>query len=178
MNDTNYGIVLGGLLSSILLILYTCLVGHMIIKVISLGNANNLEPYEFSNGTIYIVTTIGGLFSALVIAKLTITSPGVNPGKIEMAPSNWVTGLVWCYLVIWLLVGVTTLTVGTILYPTISQTLNDMGTTWLGLAITAGFAYFGLKPNNNINESKTPAHGTSASSNSQAPNSAEAPAPV
>jgi len=34
MNDTNYGIVLGGLLSSILLILYTCLVGYMIINVI------------------------------------------------------------------------------------------------------------------------------------------------
>lgn len=116
------------------------------MEVVKVGQANAMQPIEFSSGITYVVTTIGGLFSALVIAKLSITKPGENPGKIESAPDKWVTGLVWAYLIIWLLNGIATLLFGVMLYPKVSQNLNDMGTTWLGLAVASGFAYFGIKP--------------------------------
>jgi hypothetical protein len=61
-------------------------------------------------------------------------------------PNEWVTRLAIAYLVIWLATGLLALVVGTMLYPNVNQTLNDIGTTWLGLAVASGYAYFGIKP--------------------------------
>jgi hypothetical protein len=38
------------------------------------------------------------------------------------------------------------LIVGLMMYPDASQTLANLGTTWLGIAVSAGYAYFGIKP--------------------------------
>jgi hypothetical protein len=38
------------------------------------------------------------------------------------------------------------LVVGMMLYPNVNQTLNDIGMTWLGLAVASGYAYFNIKP--------------------------------
>ena len=61
-------------------------------------------------------------------------------------PNEWVTRLAIAYLVIWLVVGLISLVIGVMVYPNVSQALNDIGTTWLGLAIASGYAYFGIKP--------------------------------
>jgi hypothetical protein len=38
------------------------------------------------------------------------------------------------------------LIVGLMTYPDASQTLAILGTTWLGIAVAAGFAHLGIKP--------------------------------
>ena len=50
------------------------------------------------------------------------------------------------YLVIWLVTGLLALVIGGMLYPEVNQSLNDLGTTWLGLAVASAYAYFGIKP--------------------------------
>lgn len=35
---------------------------------------------------------------------------------------------------------------GGLMYPDASKTLANLGTTWLGIAVAAGYAYFGIKP--------------------------------
>jgi len=42
--------------------------------------------------------------------------------------------------------GFAALLVGVMLYPDSSATLSEIGTTWLGLAVASGYAYFGLNP--------------------------------
>lgn len=50
------------------------------------------------------------------------------------------------YLLVWALTGFAALVVGVVLYPNAIPTVSDLGTVWLGLAVAAGYAYFGLTP--------------------------------
>lgn len=107
---------------------------------------------EFSAGVTYVVTTIGGLVSALVVAKLALTKPGETPTLTRMVEGVSLLRirlskfLAIGYLVAWLAVGLAALIVGVMVFPGSSSTLSDIGTTWLGLAVAAGYAYFGLNP--------------------------------
>jgi hypothetical protein len=47
---------------------------------------------------------------------------------------------------VWVFNGLVALIIGVMLFPNANQTLSDAGTTWLGLAVAAGYAYFGIKP--------------------------------
>lgn len=105
-----------------------------------------------TSGTTYVVTTVGGLVSALVVAVLGATKPGVNPSRALVSENasaqvkkvgNIVVVL---YLVVWAGTGLAALIVGLMMYPDASQTLANLGTTWLGIAVAAGYAYFGIKP--------------------------------
>ena len=104
-----------------------------------------------NDGTVYVFTTVGGLVSALVVAVLANTPPGHNPaeklGNLGV-PNVEESGktLVGIYLGVWMLTGVTAVIVGVMLIPNASKTLSDMGTAWLGLAITAVYAYLGIQP--------------------------------
>ena len=51
------------------------------------GKILPMPKYEFGSGIIYVVTTIGGLVSALVVAKLAVTEPGENPTIIKQLES-------------------------------------------------------------------------------------------
>ena len=68
--------VFGGALALVLLLLYAMTVVGMIIAVLEVGTAGKVE---FTGGVTLVVTTIGGLVSALVIAKLAATNPGETP---------------------------------------------------------------------------------------------------
>jgi hypothetical protein len=50
------------------------------------------------------------------------------------------------YLGIWLLTGLAAFIVGVLFYPSVNENLSDLGTTWLRLAVAAGYAYFAIKP--------------------------------
>jgi hypothetical protein len=43
-----------------------------------------------------------------------------------------------------MVVGALALAVGVMVFPEVNDTLSNIGTTWLGLAVAAGYAYFGL----------------------------------
>jgi len=150
--QNKFSVMFGGAIAGTLLILYAFSLIYMSVLVFQAGYVKPDRAIEFSSGLVYVATTIGGLVSALVIAKLAITKPGKNPGIMRMAvnadgePNLWVTRLSIAYLIIWLVVGLLALVVGAMLYPNVNQTLNDLGTTWLGLAVASGYAYFGIKP--------------------------------
>jgi hypothetical protein len=144
-----YKLIIGGILAYILLVLYSGIAAYIIIKVIECSKDQSCSRLDLHPGLIYVLTTVGGLVSALVVSRLTITSPGSDPavfshfGKGQPLAINII---VWCYLVIWTLTGFATLVVGVLLYPDICKTLSDIGTTWLGLAVAAGYAYFNIDP--------------------------------
>jgi hypothetical protein len=144
--------VFGAALAFILLALYAFTVLYMILAVVGSGRANVAKALEFSGGLVFVVTMIGGLVSALVVAKLAITQPGKSPGiRLITAGSSSAqrkldVRLAGLYLAVWLIVGLGALVVGVMLYPGVNQTLYDIGTTWLGLGVASGYAYFGIEP--------------------------------
>src|SRR5215203_3603821 len=81
-------------------------------------------------------------------AQLSVTEPGKPPTLGSFRPegraATMVTGVVALYLLAWIATGLAALVVGVMLYPKVNQTLADIGTTWLGLAVSAAYAYFGL----------------------------------
>ncbi len=150
--NKSFAMVFGGALAFILLMLYAGTVIYMISVVAGRAGGAPAQPVVFSSGLVLIVTTIGGLVSALVITKLAVTPPGRSPSislptlKEEEAPRGAEAWLAVLYLIIWMLVGLGALIVGVMMRPEANQTLHDLGTTWLGLAVTSGYAYFGITP--------------------------------
>ena len=164
MNKSPFLSIFGAIIAFVLFLLYGETLMYMIIKVVSHGMNPELAFEPFHAGITYVVTTIGGLVSALVIAHLAITPSGEDPavtftrgleeseGFESMDSSNKQKTisrsktLVWIYLGGWLVLGLSALVVGVLIYPEISKTISDLGTTWLGLAVSAAFSYFGLTP--------------------------------
>jgi hypothetical protein len=158
----NFPAIFGGIIAYILLLLYAVIVVSIIVGVVQRGIAEPpkdsdgkslpKEKLELTAGVINVVTIIGGLVSALVVAKLAITKPGDNPALMQLNPNagemvkNVATWLTVAYLVVWLATGLAALIVGVLLFPDLNATLGEIGTTWLGLAVASGYAYFGISP--------------------------------
>ncbi len=149
-----FSAIFGGAIAYTLLLLYAATVSYMIYAVRDCGGDAACTAKEFNDGIIHVVTIVGGLVSALVISKLTITTPGENPAIFRLAAdasgaqNKFVTFLAILYICVWLIMGLAALVIGVMIYPGINDTLSDIGTTWLGLAVSAGYAYFGLDPSN------------------------------
>ena len=148
--DNSTGLKMGAVLAYILLSLYTCSIIHF-IKEVLVAAQNGVETITFPQGMVYVVTTVGGLVSALVVARLTITPPKESVGEYEhteMTSGMRSTAryLTFAYLLIWLATGLAALIIGVMLYPDINSTLRDLGTSWFGLAVTSVYTYFGLEP--------------------------------
>ena len=111
-----------------------------------------------------ILTVVGGLVSALIVAVLAATPPKAPLGRVfverESRLMTPVTVVTWAYVFVWLACG------GVLLYcwltpaaclppgelqklagtiPAPSKTLDTAATSWLGLAVAAAYAYLGLK---------------------------------
>lgn len=141
-----------GTLAFILLLLYAITVAYMVSAVIRAGKVDPAEALPFTGGLVFVVTTIGGLVSALVVATLAVTQPGESPsiravtagdGGVQHGSDVWLSKT---YLIVWLVVGLGALVVGVMLYPDVNQTLKDIGTTWIGLAVASVLAYFRIEP--------------------------------
>lgn len=154
--------IFGGVIAFVLLALYASIMGWMIWEVVMVGRSGEGEANSLGSGAITVVTAIGGLISALVISKLALTTPGTTPtlgeGALSVAefdkdenaakasPTLAAKSMAVLYLSVWVTVGLAALVVGTVLFPDLNSTVDDTGTSWLGLAIAAGYAYFGLDP--------------------------------
>lgn len=151
----SFGAIFGGILAVALLLLYAVSAWSMILAILAVcpGTAEcSLElAKQYNDGFRYVLTTVGGLVSALVIARLSITEPGAIPNFSALhvltvrarTASNVVVSL---YLLVWGATGLASLVVGVMLHPNVIPTVSDLGTVWLGLAVAAGYAYFGLTP--------------------------------
>ncbi|MFL5166824.1 MAG: hypothetical protein ACJ8D8_11505 [Microvirga sp.] len=144
------GAAFGGLVAVILLLLFSASTFYMVSSVIS-----------FCASTNPCVSPPAGLVSALVIAQLSITEPGKPPTlgsfRPEGSAATMVTSVVALYLLAWIATGLAALVVGVMLYPKVNQTLADIGSTWLGLAVSAAYAYFGLTPKQTDSEARSEA---------------------
>lgn len=144
-----YKLIIGGIIAWILLILYSGTTCDIIIRVIECSRESSCTTLELNSGLIYVLTTVGGLVSALVVSKLTIAVPGSDPSvfrDLGQGQPKVVNVIVWCYLILWTFTGLATLIAGVILFPDICKTLSNFGTTWLGLAVAAGYSYFNIDP--------------------------------
>lgn len=109
---------------------------------------------QFTVGFEAALSTIGGLVSALVITELAVTKPGEAPVArvFQMEPNNKYTGLLkavtGAYLIAWVTLGLWAFVVGAMNHPDMLQPLTDLGQSWLGLAVAAAYAYFGIKDRN------------------------------
>src|SRR5689334_16012223 len=147
--SSRFGAIFSATLALLLLALYCSSALYLIYQIYPLGQGC-MKPVGYEGGYIYVLTTVGGLVSALVIAQLSVTKPGTAPTIGGTAPqtnlgiyaTNTVVGI---YLFAWVFTGIAALVVGVMLCPDGNKTITDLGTTWLGLAVTAAYAYFGIQ---------------------------------
>ena len=160
-NASSYGAWIGTMLAFVLLGIYAISTIYMLNAILTQCPGSSVTDgaelcagylkNQFPDGYIFVVTTVGGLVSALVIGVLGVTEPGQSPTNIgsdvQSALARSVIGFVISfYLVIWTGVGLACLIIGVMIHPGALSTVSDIGTNWLGLAVAAGYAYFGLSP--------------------------------
>lgn len=146
----NAKILFGGIIAVILLALYA----YSLVEAIKL--ALSVSPTDLGPGLSYTLATIGALVSALVITELAITKPGDAPGVRSLLPPNpnasppssnttRTVGLIgMVYVFVWIGLGVSAYVIGAMLHPEKVKALTDFGQAWLGLAVAAAYAYFGI----------------------------------
>jgi hypothetical protein len=147
-----YKLIIGGIIAYILLALYSGIILYIVLKVLKCHGGTPCPGFILHNGITYVLTTVGGLVSALVISKMAITTPGTDPAIFRQMGEDspvLVKVIIWFYLSVWTVTGLVSLVVGVMIYPDACKTLSDFGTTWLGTAVAAGWAYFGLDPKGN-----------------------------
>lgn len=149
-------VIFGAILMLTLLGIYTYVVVRALLVVIG-GYDSTTFTQEMSSS----LSLIGGLVSALVIAELAVTKPGDIPGdrrfpSLQGQARRFFTLAVILYLMVWLLAGLAAFIFGYLRHGSLSA-LTDMGQSWFGVAIAAGYSYFGIDPskrnNNNQNSS-------------------------
>ena len=128
------GAFFGGLVAIILLSLFSSSIFYMVVEVVGFCAKTNpcaAPPGGLvGEGFVYIVTTVGGLVSAMVIAQLSVATPGKPPTIGSFAPepgraANALTIIVAVYLLAWVASGLAALVFGVMLYPNVIQTLSE-----------------------------------------------------
>ena len=146
-------LLFGGLISIMLLGLYVHLV-YLGIQVVGCATTAGCTRYTaeyFNDGMAQALSVVGGLVSALVIAELAVTAQGRAPltRVLDDDAGHWAvrtTAIVaTAYVVVWILAGFSALMAG-LYHPRTLPALTSHGQAWLGLAVSAAYAYFGLSP--------------------------------
>jgi hypothetical protein len=146
----DYKSVIGSIIVTVVLIVFVYSVG----AAIDLAN-NGSHPVEvLPDGISRTMATVGGLVSALVIAQLAVTEPGgvtaagstVTSGRLAKLVDTALPFARAGYVLVWILVGCAAFVVGELWYPGKVPALTTFAQAWLGLAVAAGYDYFGLDP--------------------------------
>jgi hypothetical protein len=141
--------IAGSIVSLGALVLYAITLLDIINRV--KGWSAGQSPILIDDGKKLIVTGLGGLISAVVIATLGVSEPGKAPIGTDRKLSKDYGQLTFSvitilYIAAWVFLGGYTTYIGVIKFPGASSTLYDMGISWLGILIGALYAYFGLNP--------------------------------
>lgn len=142
----------GGAIAVVLLGIYVHLlsVAYLIVDCVGKG-CTTRTPADFNDGMAQALTVIGGLVSALVIAELALTKPGQVPAARALDPNatpqakSFLKVVAVVYVLVWLIAGLVAFIKG-MYHPKVLESFTSVGQAWLGLAISASYAYFGLKP--------------------------------
>lgn len=143
----------GGLIAVILLAIYVHLirVALLVVDCLNTTGCSNYTASYFNEGMAQALSIIGGLVSALVIAELAITKPGEAPVARALAQNasqlsvRALKIVSTFYVLVWIGAGLWAFLVG-LYHPKDLPPLTNLGQAWLGLAVAAAYAYFGLKP--------------------------------
>lgn len=146
-------LLFGGLVAVILLGLYVyaTIFAIQVAQCVGRGVCKP-HPQGLSDGVETVLNLVGGLVSALVIARLAIAEPGDSPaaGLLPDTASDilkkMVNVIAVAYVVVWLACGLAALIISLIKYPDAVPELTASAKSWLGLAVAAGYSYLGLKP--------------------------------
>jgi hypothetical protein len=121
-----------------------------VVNCVSTSGCTDATVASFNDVMSQAMSVLGGLVSALIISELAITKPGEAPAaRILVTASNrgknvlrWTT---WLYVGAWLVTGAWAFWTG-LNHPAVLPALTSVGQSWLGLAVTSAYAYFGLSP--------------------------------
>jgi hypothetical protein len=155
MNNISGKALFGSIVAAVLLALYAYSVQQAIDLALIVPKPGETLP-ELNPGVSRTLATVGGLVSALVIAELAITNPGQSiaaraivrrpdGAQGESDTQKWLERLSAAYVLVWVLLGVAAFVVGELWYPGKVAALTDFAQAWLGLAVAAGYSYFGIK---------------------------------
>jgi hypothetical protein len=144
--------IFGGIIAVLLLGLYVHFirVATLIVRCTLQTGCTRYPITMFTDQMALALSMIGGLVSALVIAELAITQPGQLPavGAIRRdggpAPPTLLKAISVVYILVWIAAGFWAFIQG-VYHPTILPVLTNLGQAWLGLAVAAAYAYFGLQ---------------------------------
>jgi len=140
--------ILLGVIACLLLLIYFFTLGNMILSVLKLDpEAGNYIP---GINLVWVVNLLNGLVAGVVIGNLALADSGSTPlSQVKVLSEDYgkrlMQTIVWIYIVVWLLIGLSSFYVGVIRCPDVSGTLNEIGKSWLGILVGAAYAWFGIK---------------------------------
>ena len=140
--------ILLGVIACLLLLIYSFTLGELIISVYKWDA--QAGDFVANTNAVWVISLIGGIVSAVVIANLAVSDPGETPiSQVrEMAEAygkKLLKAIVWIYIIVWLLIGTGAFYVGVIRCPDTFATLTEIGKAWLGILVGALYAWFGIK---------------------------------
>jgi hypothetical protein len=145
--------IFGGVIAVLLLGLWVHFirVATLIVHCSLVKDCSAYPSTMFTDSMAQALATIGGLVSALVIAELAITKPGELPAMRAFSvtaaggkPPNLLKVISVVYILVWIAGGFWAFIQG-VYHPTVVPALTTLGQAWLGLAVAAGYSYFGLQ---------------------------------
>lgn len=143
--------IMGGLLACILLGIYAFLMWLAISAAFEPNCDVVCQGKHFTDKMAAALLTIGSLVSGVIIAELAITRPKETPAARFLDSSSSRSAVqalrivVYAYLAVWLICGLAAFLVS-LTQGEVHKPLQDAGNAWLGLAIAAGYAFFGIAP--------------------------------
>ena len=146
--------VFGAILSLVVLIIYAVLLGSGIY------NAFANPETSYTDVSLQAANLVTGLVGSVVAAGLALQQPQPRPrqesqlrGRV-MSLSQVVAphrvsistqeAIGWAYLTVWLVIGLAAFLV-TVTRPDVPALVSNTGWTWLGTAVAATYAYFGIE---------------------------------
>jgi hypothetical protein len=141
--------IFGSVIISVLLVLYVYLVGMAVWAVMCSPSPSCSSAFTEEMGSALLL--VGGLIAAPVIVELARADSGKVPAQLAFGLTDTSRGLpvlkifVVVYFGFWVVSGLIGLFFGW-RFPQEAGALSKLGTNWLGLAVAAGYAYFGATP--------------------------------
>lgn len=162
MTEDKIRLIVGTLIAFVLLFLYAFVLIKAVGIALEAPPAGALEAppadrpaKSLPEGASYVLQIVGGLVSAVVAAQLAVTQRGKVPdgqvfGLIGEHPprqtANIAAAIALLYLAVWFILGVVAVIMGLIEAKTPVKPLEEFAKAWLGLALAAAYAYFGIEP--------------------------------
>jgi hypothetical protein len=139
-------LTIGGVLAVALLGLFV----YAVVVALQLASNCASPPCVLSDSITFLLQTIGALVSAVVVSELAVTRPTETPGTLRATSysdneKKAVKILTSLYILVWLISGLFIVVLGWVRNTTVPQ-LVSVAKEWIGFAIGAAYAYFGISP--------------------------------